>query len=87
MQEALVRWLVEGWNSKEVVNLAFHEFFERRRYLLRRTCFDLAHKRCTPVGFRWCLRWHTHRFRSHQGQTVIVNFLQSNHVLIMYYDV
>jgi hypothetical protein len=33
VQEALVRWLVEGVELKDVVNLAFHESFERRQYL------------------------------------------------------
>jgi hypothetical protein len=33
VQEALVRWLVEGVELKDVGNLAFHEFFERRQYL------------------------------------------------------
>ena len=33
MQEALARWLAEGVELKDVVNLAFHEFFERRQYL------------------------------------------------------
>jgi hypothetical protein len=33
VQEALIRWLVEGVELKDVGNLAFHEFFERRQYL------------------------------------------------------
>jgi hypothetical protein len=33
VQEALVRWLMEGVELKDVVNLAFHEFFDRRQYL------------------------------------------------------
>jgi hypothetical protein len=33
MYEALARWLAEGVELKDVVNLAFHEFFERRQYL------------------------------------------------------
>jgi hypothetical protein len=33
VQEALARWLAEGAELKDVVNLAFHEFFERRQYL------------------------------------------------------
>jgi hypothetical protein len=33
MYEALARWLTEGVELKDVVNLAFHEFFERRQYL------------------------------------------------------
>jgi hypothetical protein len=33
VQETLVRWLAQGVELKDVVNLAFHEFFERRDYL------------------------------------------------------
>jgi hypothetical protein len=33
VQETLVRLLVEGMELKDVENLAFHEFFERRQYL------------------------------------------------------
>jgi hypothetical protein len=33
VQEALRRWLVEGVELKDVVDLAFHKFFERRQYL------------------------------------------------------
>jgi hypothetical protein len=33
VQEALVRLLVEGVELKNVGNLVFHEFFERRQYL------------------------------------------------------
>jgi hypothetical protein len=36
VQEALVPWLTEGVERKDVVNLAFHEFFERRDYLPNR---------------------------------------------------
>ncbi len=31
--EALARWLAEGVELKDVINLAFHECFERRQYL------------------------------------------------------
>jgi hypothetical protein len=33
MQEALIQWLAERVELKDVVNLALHEFFERRQYL------------------------------------------------------
>jgi hypothetical protein len=33
VQETLARWLAEGVELKNVVNLAFHEFFERRHDL------------------------------------------------------
>jgi hypothetical protein len=33
VQEILARWLAEEVELKDVVNLAFHEFFERRPYL------------------------------------------------------
>ena len=33
VQEALVRWLAEESQTRDVVNRAFHEFFERRHYL------------------------------------------------------
>jgi hypothetical protein len=29
----MARWLAERMELKDVVNLAFHEFFERQRYL------------------------------------------------------
>jgi hypothetical protein len=33
VQEALARWLAEGAELKDLVNLAFDDFFERRHYL------------------------------------------------------
>jgi hypothetical protein len=33
MYEALARWLADVVELKDVGNLAFHEFFERRQYL------------------------------------------------------
>jgi hypothetical protein len=33
VQEVLAQGLAEGVELKDVVNLAFHEFFERRDYL------------------------------------------------------